>query len=173
VFVREEARRVADAVAGQLHLAIPEWAAGELPSSWKTAGRGWGHGLHKLSPYVGGFPAQLARFFVLNLTDPGDTVHDPFAGGGTSALEALLCDRDAVATDAFEYAYVVSHAKANPMAYDAFEEYLAAKLAEAARLDAEPALDNDDVRVFFSDHTLGQLVRLRAVLATRAPRRSS
>jgi hypothetical protein len=142
---------------------IAEWAAGELPSTWKTAGRGWGHPLHKLSPYVGGFPAQLARFFVLNLSDPGQTVHDPFSGGGTTALEALLCDREAVASDAFEYAYTLSHAKAKPLGRDAFAAYLSEKLAEAESV--KPRLDNDDLRVFFSDRTLSQLLRLRAVLA--------
>jgi tRNA G10 N-methylase Trm11 len=141
---------------------IAEWAAGELPSTWKTAGRGWGHPLHKLSPYVGGFPAQLARFFVLNLSDPGQTVHDPFSGGGTTALEALLCDRDAVASDAFEYAFTLSHAKAQPLGHDEFDDYLSARLAEAESVEAP--LDNDDLRVFFSDPTLAQLLRLRAVL---------
>jgi hypothetical protein len=156
-------RVVSEAIAE--HLVVPAWAAGELPSTWKTAGRGWGHQLHKLSPYVGGFPAQLARFFILNLSDPGQTVHDPFAGGGTTPLEALLCNRDAVASDAFDYAYVLSHAKSQPMAHEAFADYLRAKLFEAGCLDHEPALDNEDLRVFFSDHTLTQLLRLRAVLA--------
>jgi hypothetical protein len=147
-----------------LSQAIPEWAAGELPSTWKIAGRGWGHKLHKLSPYVGGYPAQLARFFILNLTDRGQTVHDPFSGGGTTPLEALLCDREAVACDAFEYAYVLSHAKVQPMGYDAFGHYLRARIDEASSLDPAPILDNEDLRVFFSDRTLDQLLRLRSVL---------
>src|SRR5436190_11136013 len=141
---------------------IARRAAGELPSSWKSAGRGWGHPLHKLSPYVGGFPPALARFFVLNLSDPGDVVLDPFSGRGTTILEALLCGRDGIATDAFEYAYVLSRAKAAPLALDDFETYLREKLAEAARVEAP--LDNDDLRVFFADSTLDELVRLREVL---------
>jgi hypothetical protein len=156
---------VTEALPAELREPIPEWAAGELPSTWKVAGRGWGHKLHKLSPYVGGFPAQLARFFILNLSDPGHTVHDPFSGGGTTALEALLCHRGAVAADAFEYAYVLSRAKAEPMSYGEFADYLKSKLSEAACLDPEPALDNEDLRVFFSDHTLSQLVPLREILA--------
>jgi DNA methylase len=159
---------VSEALAKNLTAEIPEWAAGELPSTWKTAGRGWGHRLHKLSPYVGGFPAQLARFFVLNLSEPGQTVYDPFSGGGTTVLEALLCGREAVASDAFEYAYVLTHAKARPMRYGDFAEYLRARIVEAASLAEEPPLDNDDLRVFFSEHTLAQLVRLRAVLVDDA-----
>jgi hypothetical protein len=97
----------------------------------------------------------------LNLSDPGDVVHDPFSGGGTTALEALLCDRDAVASDAFEYAFTLSHAKAQPLSREEFAAYLSAKLAEAV----DAPLDNEDLRVFFSDPTLAQLLRLRAVLA--------
>ena len=141
---------------------IARRAAGELPSSWKAAGRGWGHPLHKLSPYVGGFPPALARFFVLSLSDPGDVVLDPFSGRGTTMLEARLCGREGIATDAFEYAYVLSRAKAEPLALDELETYLRAKLAEAARV--EVALDNDDLRVFFADSTLDELLRLREVL---------
>src|SRR5262245_28289039 len=100
---------------------IARAAAGQLPSSWKGAGRGWGHPLHKLSPYVGGFPPALARYFVLSLSEPGDAVFDPFSGGGTTILEALLCDREGVASDAFEYAVVLSRAKAKPLGLDRFE----------------------------------------------------
>ena len=141
---------------------IARRAAGELPSSWKAAKRGWGHPLHKLSPYVGGFPPALARYFVLNLSDPGATVFDPFSGRGTTILEALLCDRQGVASDAFEYAVVLSRAKAAPLTTDELETFLHAKLREADDVVVE--LDNDDLRVFFSDHTLDQLVRLREVL---------
>ena len=141
---------------------IARRAAGELPSSWKAAGRGWGHPLHKLSPYVGGFPPALARFFVLSLSDPGGVVLDPFSGRGTTMLETLLCGREGIATDAFEYAYVLSRAKAEPLALDELETYLRAKLAEAARV--EVALDNEDLRVFFADSTLDELLRLREVL---------
>jgi len=141
-------------------------AAGDLPSTWKTAGRGWGHPLHKLSPYVGRFPAALVRWFVLNLSDPGQTVFDPWSGGGTTPLESTLCDRNAVATDAFSYAYVLSHAKGNPMTYDTFDAYLQHKLTEAASVDNMDMrlLDNPDVRVSFSDHTLDQMLRLREIM---------
>src|SRR5262245_14220626 len=129
---------------------IARAAAGELPSTWKAAGRGWGHPLHKLSPYVGGFPPALARWFVLNLSDLGDVVFDPFSGGGTTILEALLCDREGVASDAFEYAFVLSRAKAQPLGLGEFEGYLRTKLREAAGVEA--LVDDDDLRVFFSEH---------------------
>jgi len=141
-------------------------AAGVLPSTWKTAGRGWGHPLHKLSPYVGRFPAALVRYFVLNLSDPGQTVFDPWSGGGTTVLESALCDREAVGSDAFAYARILSRAKGDPLSYEAFDSYLRRKLDEATHVDNTHwrLLDNEDVRVSFSDYTLDQILRLREVL---------
>lgn len=42
------------------------------------------------------FPAELGRRFVLNYTDEGDTVMDPFMGIGGSALSAVQCKRNVV-----------------------------------------------------------------------------
>ena len=69
-------------------------------------------------------------------------------------------------SDAFEYAYLLSRAKAEPLSDAELERYLRIKLAEAAAVDNRrfKLLDNDDLRVFFSDYTLDQLVRLREVL---------
>jgi DNA modification methylase len=57
-----------------------------LQSTWKEAPRGWGHSLHRLSPYIGGFPPALAHYFIRRFSDVGDTVLDPFSGGGTTPL---------------------------------------------------------------------------------------
>jgi DNA modification methylase len=105
----------------------------QLPSTWKTAPRGWGHPLHKLSQYIGQFPPSLAHFFIRQFTVRGQVVFDPFSGGGTTPLEALLLDRDGVGNDAFCYAHVLSRAKTCPMTLAAFEKYLKRKLAEAEK----------------------------------------
>jgi len=138
----------------------------ELPSTWRQAGRGWGHSLHKLSAYVGGYPPSLAHYFIRRFSEPGDTVLDPFCGGGTTPLEACLLNRQGWANDAFTYAFTVAHAKTNPMEEDGFTEYLDEKLAEAEDVDNTDMqlLDNDDLTVFYSDYTLDQILRLREVL---------
>ncbi|WP_325633237.1 DNA methyltransferase [Methanospirillum sp.] len=45
------------------------------------------------------FKPQLPRFFIKLLTEPGDLVYDPFAGRGTTSLEAGLLGRKVVAND--------------------------------------------------------------------------
>jgi hypothetical protein len=50
------------------------------------------HSLHEIS-YRACFKPQLPAFFIERLSAPGDTVFDPFAGRGTTLLEAALRGR--------------------------------------------------------------------------------
>lgn len=70
------------------------------------------HKLHALCPYFAMFPEYFARENILEYTRPGELVMDPFSGRGTTLLEALLNDRDAIACDVNPVAYCVSAAKA-------------------------------------------------------------
>src|SRR5438874_6949317 len=72
------------------------------------------HRLHALCPYFAMFPETFARESILATTSKGDLVFDPFSGRGTTLLEALLNDRDAIACDVNPVAAVVSSAKAVP-----------------------------------------------------------
>ncbi len=137
----------------------------QLPSTWKTAPRGWGHPLHKLSQYIGQYPPSLAHFFIRQYSQPGQVIFDPFSGGGTTALESLLSDRKAFAIDAFNYAYTLSRAKARPMELNAFERYLKRKLKETEmQLGDLALLDDPNLKIFYSEKTLDEILRLRAVL---------
>ena len=138
----------------------------EYTSSWDQSPGDWGHSLHALSPYVGGFPPELAHFFIRKYTSPGDTVLDPFAGGGTTPLEAALHNRSAIASDKFAYAACLSKAKCNPVPNDQFRTYLNQKLEEAITVsgDLDELLDHEDLRTFYSEYTLTKLLQLRKVL---------
>lgn len=70
------------------------------------------HRLHALCPYFAMFPETFARENILEYTRPGELVMDPFSGRGTTLLEALLNNRDAIACDVNPVAYCVSAAKA-------------------------------------------------------------
>ncbi|MCY4655291.1 MAG: site-specific DNA-methyltransferase [Gammaproteobacteria bacterium] len=45
------------------------------------------------------FPEKLALDHILSWSNPGDLVYDPFLGSGTTALMALLSERDYVASE--------------------------------------------------------------------------
>ena len=63
-----------------------------------TAKQRAAHSLHEIS-YRACFKPQLPRFFISRLTRPGELVHDPFLGRGTTALEAALLGRRAAGND--------------------------------------------------------------------------
>ena len=54
--------------------------------------------IHEIS-YRACFKPQLPRFFINLLTKPGECVYDPFAGRGTTPLEAGLLGRHVIAND--------------------------------------------------------------------------
>src|SRR3989344_6709256 len=57
-----------------------------------------GCSLHEIS-YRACFKPELPRFFVQLLTNKGDVVYDPFAGRGTTVIEAGLMGRRVIAND--------------------------------------------------------------------------
>lgn len=64
---------------------------------WTRAQR-QAHPLQEIS-YRACFKAQLPDFFISRLTKPGDWVHDPFMGRGTTPLQAALMGRKASGND--------------------------------------------------------------------------
>src|SRR5215475_270574 len=63
-----------------------------------TARQRQAHPLHEIS-YRACFKPQLPRFFIEAFTRPGDCVYDPFAGRGTTLIEAALMGRRAIGND--------------------------------------------------------------------------
>jgi hypothetical protein len=78
-----------------LHFVTPAGKPCAVPvftNEFWTARQRQAHRLHEIS-YRACFKPQLPRFFIERLTDPGDTVYDPFMGRGTTLVEAALLDR--------------------------------------------------------------------------------
>jgi DNA modification methylase len=73
------------------------------------------HGLH---PYPAKFVAQLPRQAIRLLSLPAELVLDPFSGGGTSGVEALLAGRDYIGIDANPVGNAIGRAKTAPLAGD-------------------------------------------------------
>jgi DNA modification methylase len=70
------------------------------------------HGYYR---YPARFSPQFARAAVESLTDPGDTVLDPFMGGGTAAVEALACGRRFVGCDLNSLSGFLARVKTSPL----------------------------------------------------------
>jgi hypothetical protein len=128
-----------------------------------TARQRQADGLHEVS-YRACFKPQLPAFFIDRLTRAGDRVYDPFMGRGTTPLEAALRGRVPLGNDLNP---LCAQLLAPRLAPPTFDE-VAARLASLdLRPPAGAALDDPDLRAFFHEQTLGELLALRAYLQER------
>lgn len=91
-----------DIDAVRAHLAAIDWSF----ESDRT-----GYLAHDLHPYPAKFIPQLPCHLISALSYPGDLVLDPFAGSGTTALEALRLGRRSICIDANPVGLLVGRAK--------------------------------------------------------------
>ena len=127
-----------------------------------TAGQRQAHAIHEVS-YRACFKPQLPAFFIANLTAPGEFVHDPFMGRGTTPIQAALMGRHPVGNDINPLAVLLTRPRLRPPALAT----IARRLNEIRWDGIAP--DRDDLLAFYHPATLAQLAALRAWLARRCP----
>lgn len=71
----------------------------------------WGHSLHKIAPYVGRIKPPFAHFLIKYVSNPGETILDPFCGIGTIPLESSLMGRNSIGVDLNPYAITIAKSK--------------------------------------------------------------
>jgi hypothetical protein len=81
-----------DALYAEIDLAL-SWSERELPERERTK-----H-VHRLHPYLGKFIPQLVEILLSRYFRPGQHVLDPFAGSGTTLVQALESGLDATGVD--------------------------------------------------------------------------
>ena len=70
---------------------------------------------HEFYRYPARFSPLFARAMIQAFTKPGDTVLDPFMGGGTTMVEACSLGRQAIGTDINELSVFISKVKTTPL----------------------------------------------------------
>src|SRR6188472_3977695 len=81
-----------EALYGRIDLAL-SWSEADLPERERTK-----H-VHRLHPYLGKFIPQLVEELLRRHAPPGGRVLDPFAGSGTTLMQALESGLDATGID--------------------------------------------------------------------------
>src|SRR5919106_241941 len=81
------------------------WSEAELPERERTK-----H-VHRLHPYLGKFVPQLAEVFLRRYATAGDLVWDPFAGSGTTLVEANAYGARAAGCDVSAFNCLLMEAK--------------------------------------------------------------
>ena len=133
----------------------------QLDRPWKRD-RTKPHALHGLLSRPGSLPPALARHFIDAFSAPGDLVLDPFCGKGTVILEAALRGRNCIGFDLAPDALVAARAKVDVPSMRSVKELL----GSLDGIQSYPARVPWQVRAFFSDGTLGQILSIRDGLLT-------
>ncbi len=129
-----------------------------------TAGQRQAHAIHEVS-YRACFKPQLPAFFIDRLTSPGDSVYDPFAGRGTTPVQAALMGRGAVANDVNPLSAMLIRPRLAPPSLAAIADRLA-----AIDLAGPPPAADDPLLAFYHPSILRALTALRRYLLDRAER---
>jgi hypothetical protein len=125
-----------------------------------TASQRQANRLHEVS-YRACFKPHLPRFFIERLTRPGDVVHDPFMGRGTTPIEAALLGRIPYGCDVNPLSVILTQPRLRPPDLSDVAERLASiDLRDAGECPA-------DLLVFYHPETLQEISALRKYLLRR------
>ena len=113
------------------------------------------HGFHT---YPAGMHADAARLVIE--AHPGVAVHDPFCGGGTVLVEALLAGRAASGTDLSPVASLVSTARTSGPEHAPPLRSASRRITEAALLRVDVSVPEEAER-WYEPHVAQELGRLR------------
>src|SRR5262249_28350995 len=136
------------------------WSEAELPERERTK-----H-VHRLHPYLGKFPPQLAEALLRRHLSPGALVYDPFAGSGTTLVEANALGMHAVGSDVSAFNCLMMRAKTDPHP----PQTVAAELARALALPPDPACGSQYLRRWLAPAALADVCGfVRAVPGSPVP----
>lgn len=117
--------------------------------------------LHEIS-YRACFKPQLPRFFIETFTQPNDIIYDPFAGRGTTAIEAALLGRIPISNDINPLSRILCQPRLRPPNLLAVEERLADIFSSISKIKSDI-----DLSMFYHPQTLAEILHLRQYLLDR------
>ncbi|HEY5695038.1 MAG TPA: DNA methyltransferase [Gaiellaceae bacterium] len=134
------------------------WSEAELPERERTK-----H-VHRLHPYHGKFIPQLVEILLDRYLERGDHVLDPFAGSGTTLVQALESGLDATGLDIAAFNCLLMRVKTAP--YDLAE--LGEELRDvAARVESLPQRGpraSGYLRAWYAPRSAAELLGFRALI---------
>ncbi len=140
-------------IAGDLQLS---WSEVELPERERTK-----H-VHRLHPYLGKFIPQLVEALLGRYVRPGGRILDPFAGSGTTLVQALESGYDAVGIDVAAFNCLLMRVKT--ARHDSFllERELRDALTRRSRSRERP---QGYVRKWYAPRAAAELLHFRSLVS--------
>jgi hypothetical protein len=147
-----------DALYADLDLDL-SWSERELPERERTK-----H-VHRLHPYLGKFIPQLVEELFRRHVTPGGRVLDPFAGSGTTLVQALESGLDATGVDIAAFNCLLMRVKTKRYNVFVLERELRDALARFERGDGASGVDPAPyVREWFAPQAAEELTRFRSLI---------
>jgi hypothetical protein len=144
-----------DALYAELDLAL-SWSERDLPERERTK-----H-VHRLHPYLGKFIPQLVEILLGRYFRPGQHVLDPFAGSGTTLVQALESGLDATGVDVAAFNCLLMGVKTRSYNPFVLEQELRAVHARVG----EPAAERPSayIRRWYAPQAARELLGFRALI---------
>ena len=146
--------------AGRLDLDL-SWSEGQLPERERTK-----H-VHRLHPYLGKFVPQLVEALLERYVAPGGHVLDPFAGSGTTLVQALESGRDATGVDIAGFNCLLMRVKTRRHNLDAVRRDLLWAHEQASAFAADermPSGATPYLRDWFAPRAVAELLHFRSLV---------
>jgi hypothetical protein len=140
---------------GELDLAL-SWSEQDLPERERTK-----H-VHRLHPYLGKFVPQLVEVLLRRHVMPGGRVLDPFAGSGTTLVQALESGYDAVGVDIAAFNALLVGVKTREHDLEALDEDVCEL---GARLGASAEQPVGYAREWLAPQAAAELLHFRSLIA--------
>jgi DNA modification methylase len=125
-----------------------------------------GDSWHSMCSYLGAFPPPLADYFIRYFTKRGEIVFDPFAGRGTTPLQARILGRKSIASDLNPIALALCEAKNANLAKEEINKRIdeLERKYDTSLYQQEAIAQSQSVHLIFHPRTLAQLCYLRRKL---------
>jgi len=133
--------------------------------------------VHRLHPYLGKFIPQLVELFLRRFFHEGETVLDPFAGSGTTLVEASILGMPSVGIELSAFNCRIIEAKTRRYDPEALRREVADALARVEQFSDELACkgrlrfhrrldtESDYLRAWLAPRSLQQVLFYRSILA--------
>jgi hypothetical protein len=148
-----------DELYAELDLEL-SWSERALPERERTK-----H-VHRLHPYHGKFIPQLVEALLARYFAPGDQVLDPFAGSGTTLVQALESGLDATGVEVAAFNCLLMRVKTARYDLVALGEELRDAYARVEGLPPVPRLPDDPyLREWYAPQAAAELQAFRELIA--------
>ena len=142
-----------DALYSEIDLEL-SWSERELPERVRTK-----H-VHRLHPYLGKYVPQLVEALLARHVRAGGRVLDPFAGSGTTLVQALESGHDALGVDVAAFNCLLMQVKTAD--YNLFG--LEHDIRDALSRQGEPGVPSAYVRAWYEPRAAEELLAFRSLI---------